>query len=504
MKRSTRNRRIFSHLVAVILTLLLAASPAWADRATGHAGPLNADERALHLLNRLGYGPRPGDIRLLLNQGEETWLEGQLHPGTLPLPEDLTSILTSMPGSGMAPEGLYRTYGPPAMRAVKGSQEAQKALRQRANQVLQDAQRERVLRACKSPSQLEEVLTEFWFDHFNVFSGKGPLNILVGDYERRAIRPFVLGRFRDMLGSVAHHPAMLFYLDNWMNTAPGTKGAKGRFSGINENYARELLELHTLGVNGGYTQADVLALARILTGWGLVRGDQAQGFAFDAARHDLEPKTLLGRTFPATGQSPGQQEVEDALDMLARHPATARHIAFKLTRRFVADEPPKPLVDRLAHVFASTDGDLRAVIRAMIKSPEFWRREHFQARFKTPYRQVISSLRAADVLPGDGRPALGILSQMGMPVYGWLTPDGYKDTEAAWLSPDAVLRRIDQANALAGAIKARSQKNMPSAEERLREALGPGLSARTLEALSGAPEALRPALILGSPDFMRY
>ena len=162
------------------------------------------------------------------------------------------------------------------------------------------------------------------------------------------------------------------------------------------------------------------------------------------------------------------------------------------------------MVDRLAQVFASTDGDLSAVIRAMVKSPEFWRREHFQARFKTPYRQVISSLRAAEVLPGDGRPALGILGQMGMPVYGWLTPDGYKDTEAAWLSPDAILRRIDLANALAGAMKAGKQKSMPSAEERLREALRPGLSPRTLNALSDAPEALRPALVLGSPDFMRY
>jgi uncharacterized protein (DUF1800 family) len=355
-----------------------------------------------------------------------------------------------------------------------------------------------------SPRQLEAVLTEFWFDHFNVFSGKGPLNLLVGGYEREAIRPFVFGRFRDMLGAVAHHPAMLFYLDNWMNTAPGLKASRGRFSGINENYARELLELHTLGVNGGYTQADVQALARILTGWGLVRGDQAQGFAFETGRHDPEPKTLLGRTFPAHGQQPGQQEVEDALDLLARHPSTARHLAFKLARRFVADAPPAALVEHLARVYSSTDGDLRAVLFALVHSPEFWRREHFQARFKTPYRQVVSALRAADVLPGEGRPAVNVLSQMGMPIYGWLTPDGYKDTTAAWLSPDAVLRRIDLASALAGAMKGRNQKGTPPAEQRLRETLGTGLSARTLEAVREGPEAQQPALILGSPDFLRH
>jgi uncharacterized protein (DUF1800 family) len=201
--------------------------------------------------------------------------------------------------------------------------------------------------------------------------------------------------------------------------------------------------------------------------------------------------------------------VEDALDLLARHPSTARHLAFKLARRFVADAPPAPLVEHLARVYQSTDGDLRAVMLALVHSPEFWRREHFQARFKTPYRQVVSSLRATnalfgDVLPGEGRPAVNVLSQMGMPIYGWLTPDGYKDTTAAWLSPDAVLRRIDLANALAGAIKGRNKKGTPPAEQSLRETLGTGLSARTLEAVREGPEAMQPALILGSPDFLRH
>ncbi len=487
--------------------LLLAAWTAPAARAGQHpqrADALTTQERALHLLNRLAYGPGPGDIRRLRDQGETAWLEAQLAPSALPLPDDLSALLAAMPSLELRPDELFRSYGPPAQRALKGSQEAQKALRRKAAQVLQDSQRARLLCAVRSPRQLEAVLTEFWFDHFSVFSGKGPLNLLAGSYEREAIRPFVLGRFRHMLGAVAHHPAMLFYLDNWMNTAPGTKGARGRFSGLNENYARELLELHTLGVNGGYTQADVQALARILKGWGLERGDQARGFAFDPARHDPEPKTLLGRTFPASGSPAGPQEVEDALDMLARHPSTARHLAFKLARRFVADAPPPALVERLARVFAATDGDLRAVMRALVQSPEFWRREHYQARFKTPYRQVVSALRAAEVIPGEGRPALSALSQMGMPVYGWLTPDGYKDTTEAWLSPDAVLRRIDQASALAGAMRGRDRKGTPPAEQRLRETLGPGISPRTLGVLDEAPDPLRPALILGSPDFMRH
>ena len=229
----------------------------------------------------------------------------------------------------------------------------------------------RIWRALYSRRQLQEVMVDFWYNHFNIFAGKGLDHLWVGRYEAEAIRPHALGKFRELVLATAHSPAMLFYLDNQLNTAPGSPGAKGNQTGLNENYAREIMELHTLGVGGGYTQDDVIALARILTGWGLARPGLGRGDGsaqvFDAARHDFTAKTFLGRGIEPSGEAEGIA----AIDMLAASPATARHIAFQLAQYFVADKPPQGLVDRLAQRFRETDGDIAAVLKMLLTSREF-------------------------------------------------------------------------------------------------------------------------------------
>ncbi len=314
---------------------------------------------------------------------------------------------------------------------------------------MEQAVQARLWRAVESPRQLQEVMVDFWYNHFNVFAAKGLDHLWVGAYEEQAIRPYALGRFRDLLGATAHHPAMLFYLDNWQNTAPNSPGVRGKQQGLNENYARELMELHTLGVDGGYTQEDVIALARILTGWGLgrPRGRDINkgGFFFDPKRHDFSDKVFLGQTIHGSGVAEG----EEALDILARNPATARHISFELAQYFVADEPPSALVERLRKRFLDTDGDIRAVLDTLFHSPEFWDQKYYGNKFKTPYQYVVSAVRATDMKVVNVRPLYGMLMQLGMPLYGCLTPDGYKNTRDAWLNPDAMTRRIGFATALA-------------------------------------------------------
>ena len=328
---------------------------------------------------------------------------------------------------------------------------------------------------------------------------------IVANYEREAIRPFVLGRFRDLLGATAHHPAMLFYLDNWLSAAPGfqplrARGAEAKVGGINENYARELMELHTLGVDGGYSQQDVTELARMLTGWTFdPRGDARSLFVFAARRHDDGNKQWLGRNVSPRGQNEG----EWALDILAEHPATARHLAFELAQYFVSDVPPPGLVDRLAKRFRDSGGDLRGVLATLFASPEFRNPAIYGAKFKSPYRYLLSALRAADQPVDDVHPLLGALRQQGMPLYGCQTPDGYKNTEDAWLNPDATTRRVAFATALAsGRLPMQSGAAVDAAG--LQATLGATLGSKTLDAVGRADPRLRSALILGSPDFMRY
>ncbi|HEV2170286.1 MAG TPA: DUF1800 domain-containing protein, partial [Candidatus Binatus sp.] len=346
-------------------------------------------DRILHVLNRLAFGPRPGDFEHVSAIGPDRYIQEQLHPESIAIPSDLTERVNQFHTLRMTPIALFMEYQRPIMQARRDAKaegggdktalkDATKDARIQQRIVMREAVEARMMRAIEGPRQLQEVMTAFWFNHFNVFAGKGLDNIWTGSFEEIAIRPHTFGKFRTLLGATAHHPAMLFYLDNWQNTAPGSSGSKGKFEGINENYARELMELHTLGVNGGYTQTDVIALAYILTGWGLPKGGggggggnrkpgaealpgagpgggffpmrrfmqqrrqnvmrapiDPSGFYFDASRHDFSSTTFLGHRIEGGGIEQGER----ALDILARSPVTAKHLSYQLAQYFVADDP---------------------------------------------------------------------------------------------------------------------------------------------------------------------
>lgn len=493
----------------------------WIGYLTPSLAAAPADLKTLHLLNRLSFGARLGDLQKVQQMGVEAYLQQQLQPQTVAENPQLEQQLARFKTLQLSPAERFQQYNPRRLiNGAKTSPEMRQQARQKLRGLMDEAVQARLMRAVESDRQLQEVMVDFWFNHFNVFAGKGLTRLWVGSYEQTAIRPHALGRFRDLLGATAKHPAMLFYLDNWQNTAPQSAGARGRFKGLNENYARELMELHTVGVDSGYTQQDVITLAKIFTGWGLGRTQQTgRGFLFDASRHDNREKVFLGRTIKSSGMAEGEQ----ALDLLAKHPATAQRISYKLAQYFVADQPPKALVDRLAQRFQQTDGDIRAVLDTLFHSPEFWDRKYYNAKFKTPYQYVVSAVRATDVKLPSLRPLQGALQQLGMPVYGCPTPDGYKNTQAAWLSPDGMTRRISFATALGsgrlpnvglGRRNPNQAMSLPMATavppalaraanaDQLTETLGNPFSAKTQQAIANSDPNLRAALILASPEFM--
>jgi uncharacterized protein (DUF1800 family) len=349
------------------------------------------------------------------------------------------------------------------------------------------------LAACSNPqieNPLTARLTEFWFNHFNVFSGKGSVRPFVGHYVANAIRPNVLGRFEDLVIATSRHPAMLFYLDQAQSVAEGGAGARGQARGLNENYARELMELHTLGVNGGYSQADVRELARILTGW-TVDPNGPSGFRFAANLHDANPKTLLGHSFSNDGEREGLR----AIALLSQQPATANRIAKRLAQWFIADEPSPALVQRLATVFRNSGGDLRQTMRAVVSAPEFW--DPSSTLFKTPLDFACSAMLVQNLAsPGplvdrpDIRLGLGFLQGAGQPMHGWQTPDGYKTDAATWLAPEALTRRADFAMNLA--------RNAPPPP--MVQAF---LSPATRDRIAREPAGVQGPLMLASPDFMK-
>ena len=482
-------------VVAAACLFCLTAVPTGAAEAV-------SDRQIVHLLNRLAFGPTLDEFGYVKKNGLERYIVEQLDPGSIPEPIELQWRLAQLDTLKLNPVQLRQLYGPiRTLRGFKPNADLEKAQRERVRLILRDASEARILRAVLSRRQLQEVMVDFWFNHFNVFSGKGLDDVWIGNYEQQAIRPFVLGRFRDLLFAATKHPAMLVYLDNTLSTAPGSQGARGRQKGLNENFAREVMELHTLGADGGYTQEDVVTLARILTGWAVNPPDGRfyPQFAavFEGIRHDYSPKVFLGRALNSRGRAEG----EEALDMLAHSPATARHISFELAQYFVADEPPAVLVDQLATRFLETDGNIREVLKTLFTSPEFW--DSNGQKYKTPYQFVISSVRASSVPVGSAHPLLRAMDQLGMPLYGCLTPDGYKNTEDAWLSPDATTRRIGFATSLArGSLGVTGTRN-PVDPAHLEAIFGTTLTGATREAIGDSPQALRPALILGSPDFMR-
>ncbi|SRR5579875_967712 len=505
----------------------------------GQAAEIPTDLKPIHVLNRLAFGPRPGDIQRVREIGVEQYIQEQLHPESIPVPPAIQSQLDQLDTLRMTPVELFLKYRP-FTPGQKPDPAQVKAARQRARIIMEQAAQARLLRAIEDPRQLQQVMVDFWFNHFNVFAAKGLDYLWTGAFEQEAIRPYALGRFRDLLGATARHPAMLFYLDNWLNTGPGTPGAHGRFDGLNENYARELMELHTLGVDGGYTQQDVIALARIFTGWGLInrraarragllawlRGSDgfagSNGFYFDPTRHDFSTKRFLGHTIQGSGIGEGEQ----ALDILARSPATAHHISYELAQYFVADDPPPALVRRLAATFMNSDGDIRSVLNTLFQSPEFWDQKYYGNRFKTPYQFVVSAVRATAIYPRNFLPLMGALRQLGEPLYGCQTPDGYKFTQAAWLNPDAMMLRLSFATALGTGhlrlmqvprsapdepVTAVGAASGPEAEMvappdpyALAEAVGNSFTHQTAATVRQAPPRLRAALILGSPEFMMH
>lgn len=335
-------------------------------------------------------------------------------------------------------------------------------------------------------------LTEFWFNHLNVFAGKGSARPFVGHYAVHVIRAHALGRFEDLLLASARHPAMLHYLDQVQSAAEGSRGMQGRVRGLNENYARELMELHTLGVQGGYSQTDVRELARVLTGW-TVSPQDPSGFRFAARVHDTGAKRVMGVAFGDTSGRGGEQEGDDAIRMLARHPATAQRISRRLAQFFVADQPPEALVQRLSATFSRTQGDMRAVMRELLQAPQMWDADN--RLFKTPLDFACSALavvRSGTSEATDGRTLLQtarFLHDAGQPLHGWQTPDGYATDAATWMAPEALTRRTDFALTLA--------RN--AAEPAF---LRPYTSAATLEAVDRQPAAMRAGLMLASPDFM--
>ena len=374
---------------------------------------------------------------------------------------------------------------------------------------------QKLLRAVYSNRQLQEVLVDFWMNHFNVFNGKGPDRILLTSFERDAIRPYVFGKFKDMLLATARHPAMLYYLDNWQSQSPRDDlpgpPAGARRPGLNENYGREIMELHTLGVDGGYTQADVIAVARAFTGWTIYDPQRFAEYQFNPAFHDRKEKVILGHVIPAMG---AEQDGLQVIDLLAHHPSTAAFISRKLAQRFVADDPPKSLVDRMAETFSKTDGDLRAVLQTLFSSTEFLSDAAWQAKVKSPLEMVVSAVRAVGGDVSDTLVLAQRIADLGEPLYGKVEPTGYPNTSEGWTNTAGVLGRINFANALAsdqipGVKVDRDRFSGKRASDVAADLLNGAPSASTLSAIeksvdgSAASSSLLPALVIGSPDFQR-
>ncbi len=402
------------------------------------------DADILHALNRLTYGPRPGDVERVRALGLRPWIDQQLQPSSIDN-SALDRRLARLETLTLDAQTIQREYSGPAM-VERRQRDGQASEAQRKSRlVMAEVEEAKLLRAVYSERQLEEVLIDFWFNHFNVFAGKGATRNYVGGYEREAIRPYVLGSFREMLGATARHPAMLFYLDNWLSSAQSAQGAQGaqgarrRSSGLNENYARELLELHTLGVDGGYTQDDIVNVAKAFSGW-TMQPRQGSGFIFAVNGHDRGEKIVLGQKIAAGG---GQADGERVLDIVASHPATAKHISTKLAIRFVSDNPPAALIDRVAARFIATKGDLREVIRTLLASPEFLAPGTYRTKVKTPLEFVASALRATGADIRNAVPLARMLREMGMPLYFCQPPTGYDDNATAWVSAGALVSRMN-------------------------------------------------------------
>jgi uncharacterized protein (DUF1800 family) len=500
---------------------VLAGSAVLAN-GPGPAVPKNPDDPTiLHVLNRTGFGARPGDVDRVRRIGLEKYIEEQLHPERIAdtsMPARLAGLETLDKSSRQLADDYFIPVQLARQQAKRDAgsapdapdarprtpEQMEMARKQRA--VLIDLTSQKILRAAYSERQLEEVMTDFWFNHFNVFANKGATQQYITEYERDTIRPRVFGKFRDLLGATAKSPAMLFYLDNWQSVDP--QGAAPRRlqqmmmqaqrprRGLNENYGRELMELHTLGVDGGYTQQDVVNVARAFTGWTIDQPRRGGGFRFEPRLHDDQEKRVLGHTIKGGG---GQSDGERVLDILARHPSTARFISTKLARRFVADTPPPALVSRAAARFGETDGNIRDVVHLILTSPEFFAAEALRAKVKTPFEFVVSAIRATGSEVRAAEPLAQAVRQLGMPLYLCQPPTGYADRADAWVNTGALLNRMNFALQLVGGrLRGVEWGTAPVAAA--VGTLSPSTSATIAKA--GDPRQVA-ALTLGSPEFQR-
>jgi uncharacterized protein (DUF1800 family) len=578
-----RHKRMMKFVSTFLVFLLAFGSPSGMD-AKGQKRKANQttsqseatkklteEQKVVHLLDRITFGARPGDVERVMKSGWEKYLEEQLRPERIsdqvieqklkniesihlsnaelaknyPPPQVLQQVLKDrgivLPGlganinqnqnAGQAPltkkdakqgfkqlgreaerkkadqmdeqAGARPLDNPQANSPQSGGtdpakrREAYQALREKGyrpqQEVVQESQQAKILRAVYSERQLQEVMTDFWFNHFNVYIQKGPDRIMTGSYERDAIRPNVFGKFEDLLKATAEHPAMLFYLDNWMSASPNVKapgrdelrqmrrerrsGGFGRDNfgnraqrqmtpendqrtlkenvkvvkrsrGLNENYAREIMELHTLGVDGGYTQKDVQEVARCFTGWTIQNPRAGGEFYFNRMMHDDGEKTVLGKKISSGG---GIRDGYTVIHMLATHPSTAKFVSTKLARKFVSDNPPRAMVDRMSQAFMKTEGDIREVLRTMFASPEFFAAENYRAKIKTPFEMTVSAVRAIGAETNGNPQFHRWLAQMGEGLFMCQPPTGYPDTADRWVNTGALLTRMNFALALSGA-----------------------------------------------------
>jgi uncharacterized protein (DUF1800 family) len=512
---------------------------------------LSVDEAVLHALNRLGYGPRPGDVERVKQTGLTKWIDQQLNPNSID-DHAVEARLNIYPTLKMSNSQLMAEYPNPKQQVAKQNAQAkeetpeQKAQKQadaaitamardldgndaatngampannvtvaaaspdtpspmklnpptrgagrkdaqsvdptavppaisddskRPQRVVEELAMAKMTRAVYSERQLQQVMDDFWFNHFNVFAGKGEVKWYLTSYERDVIQPHATGKFKDLVTATAKSPAMLFYLDNFLSADPkaaqrlaqqramrqmqrgagrppvpgpvNPQNAKKQQRGLNENYGRELMELHTLGVDGGYTQKDVTEVARCFTGWTIEKPREMAVFKFDQKLHDPDVKVVLGKKIHSGGMKDGEQVIA----LLSKNPNTAKFISTKLARRFVSDNPPPALVARMARTFHKSDGDIREVMRTMIYSPEFWSRETYRAKVKTPYELVVTSVRALGTDVDTPMPLVQWVGRIGELLYQCQPPTGYSDKAETWVNTGALLSRLNFSLALAG------------------------------------------------------
>jgi len=471
--------------------------------------PLSTAQKIVHFLNRTSFGPTADAIQRAARLGIRAYLDEQLASHQI-ADEAAEAKVAGLKSMRFSSRELIELYPPPRTQRQQAMQPNGMSMQsmEGPRAVIVELQQAKLIRALYSNRQLYEVMVDFWSNHFNIFAAKGANRWLTTSYDRDTIRPLALGKFRDLLVATAKSPAMLFYLDNWMSASPDSPGAQmggpnNRRRGLNENYARELMELHTLGVDGGYTQKDVQEVARCFTGWTIVQPRGQGVFRFLPRIHDNGEKTVLGQHIPRGG---GMEDGLRVIDILVQHPSTAQFIAAKLVRRFVADDAPAAIVNKAADAFRESAGDIPTVLRAIFDAPEFFSREVYQAKIKTPLEFVTSALRVTGSEAQVTPQLLRYLGRMGEPLFLAQAPTGYPDIASSWISADMLLTRINfvmdlVSNRLPGTTMPADTLKTP--DELIRRIAPDSLSPATQTVLAQAIGDQAVALLLAAPEFQR-